>query len=744
MSGSSQRASLANEASPRFGSVALPASGVWLWGIAAIAALLWPGHLAGPLDGAPLDRYTEAILIGLAVPVLWWLHPAFLEHRIARGLIVALLAAKAASLPLAQDGWCVQFDTPRPLVADSTGRIHTWDVRADWRSADPRCSAIITRPYREYREFPAWFFNLPPVDKNLPQLEDRPPFAEFDMTVSGYLHAEARGELIIETGDTMSSSLVIDGASIPPVNASRSQAIVEPGRHFIQIKSHVTNTRWSFVPLWNGSPIGSRGFALATVSAVSGGDARIRGVLSLVTQLIAFTLIVGWVVSFLRSWGDPVTLAFGAGASIVLGWLGFPPADFVLSSWAVAAVTGLGLAILLKVPERSQTLRGAFLLVGLPWLVFVTAVQIHHVGRFSLYAAGDDMWTFQRFAYRIYLQGYWLQGGEPTFWFQPFYRWIAGAWHMVYGDSSMGEFVWDAVAVLASALFAHLTVAAIFGFRWGIAAAVLALTIVMHSPMWMFIGIGLSDIASAGFIYLSALVIASARLRGDVRIATAIGAGLLGAIGFYTRLNNLPMALAVSAFAIPLTITTSGWWRVTPWWSHVSWKAVAGIASTIAFAALLFTMRTYHYTGVFSFFHGTTWGNHALWRSGQSLDQNLSAMLSSLMMVLTFNDPPRFAWYALPLLIGAAVAIAAMAGVRGLRVPLPLALFFLVACSGAVAARGVAYSGRFSVHLLGAGCALTMCAIASVASSRSARHPAEPGRETTARGSSRSSDPVRG
>jgi hypothetical protein len=104
-------------------------------------------------------------------------------------------------------------------------------------------------------------------------------------------------------------------------------------------------------------------------------------------------------------------------------------------------------------------------------------------------------------------------------------------------------------------------------------------------------------------------------------------------------------------------------------------------------------------------------------------------MLSSLMMVLTFNDPPRFALYAVPLLFGAIVAVAAMLNVRVFReVPLALAAFFLVACSGALAARGVAYAGRFSIHLLGAGCALTVCAIAALVSSR---------------GSSRSSDPVR-
>ncbi len=127
----------------------------------------------------------------------------------------------------------------------------------------------------------------------------------------------------------------------------------------------------------------------------------------------------------------------------------------------------------------------------------------------------------------------------------------------------------------------------------------------------------------------------------------------------------------------------------------------------IALALLLFAARTYYYTGVFSVLHGTTWRNHALWQSGQPLPQIAAAMWSSLMMVLTFNDPPRFAWYAVPLLFGALVAVAAMLRIRMFRdVPLALAAFFLVACSGALAARGVAYAGRFSMHLLGAGVAL--------------------------------------
>ncbi len=169
----------------------------------------------------------------------------------------------------------------------------------------------------------------------------------------------------------------------------------------------------------------------------------------------------------------------------------------------------------------------------------------------------------------------------------------------------------------------------------------------------MFVGIGLSDIASAGFIYFAALVIASARLRGDIPIATAIGAGVLASIGFYTRLNNLPMAFAASAFGLSLAVTSRGWWRPKTWWPHVSWNALVGVAGVVLTAMTLFTMRTYHYTGVFSMLHGTTWGNHVLWRPGQPIGDAAAGMFSSLMMVLTFNDPPRFAIYALPLLIGA-------------------------------------------------------------------------------------------
>ena len=133
-----------------------------------------------------------------------------------------------------------------------------------------------------------------------------------------------------------------------------------------------------------------------------------------------------------------------------------------LARWSV---TALALAALLPMRDRLRTLRGAFVVIGIPWLVFIGVAAFDHLAKFSFYAGGDDQWTFQRAAYRIYLQGYWLEGGEPTFWFQPGYRWVAGALHMLFGDSSLGEFHWDGICLAIMALFAHEIVARAAGFN---------------------------------------------------------------------------------------------------------------------------------------------------------------------------------------------------------------------------------------------------------------------------------------
>src|SRR5262245_24667564 len=222
----------------------------WVWGLVAAAALLWPDRVAGPFDGVPLDRVAEVIAVAVVFPSLWWFHPRFLRARAARVLILLLAGWKIFSTTaLAQDGWCVQFQLSRPYFADAHGAPHSWDLRADWQSPMPRCSAIMTRSYHELAEFPAWFFNLAPDNESWPIAADRPPGARVGLTVRGFLHTREAGLLTLDAGPDVAASLVVDGQAVS------GPASVSAGTHSVVVDAVLTGDRWALVPRWNGSDL---------------------------------------------------------------------------------------------------------------------------------------------------------------------------------------------------------------------------------------------------------------------------------------------------------------------------------------------------------------------------------------------------------------------------------------------------------------------------------------------------------
>jgi hypothetical protein len=374
---------------------------------------------------------------------------------------------------------------------------------------------------------------------------------------------------------------------------------------------------------------------------------------------------------------------------------------FVLSGHeelARLALAALLLAPLVPIALRLRNSRGAFVLVGVPWLAFVAASASHAVGRFVLYGSGHDYWTFQRYAYRIVMQGYWLEGGSQTFWFQPLYRWIAGVLHMVFGDSSIGEWYWDGACLLTGSLLAFCLVRRVAGFRWALMAAVLPLVVFVFGTPHYLIGQGLGEISSTGLMCAAALFALRSR-HGAIR--WAVGAGALATLAFYARLNNLPMAFGTALFAVG---------RGRRWW-----RSAATIVSVLVVGLLLFAWRTWHYTGVFSIFYGTQRDLLSIWQPSLPFSVILGRMAGSVMMVLTVNDPARFDAFALPVLAGALVALLVIVRASWLRpVPITPALYFFAAISGALVARGSAYPGRFSMHILPITCALAACGLAVV------------------------------
>jgi hypothetical protein len=669
-----------------------------LWGIAAAAALLWPDRINSLFDGAPLDRAAEALLVGGVVPALWWFQPRFLATSRARVVIVALLVWRIASTMLfVQDGWCVQFRPARPFATEAGNVPHAWDFRADWRAFEPACSAVMTRSYRSYAEFPAWFFNLPPPSESFPAFADIPPGATTPLRVTGYLTPNEPGTLDFEGAAGVTGRVSIDGRNVQwplPVGA---------GTHLVEIDAVLTYDVWALISRWNGVDLWRSGVT-ATLGPPSALDRVARPWIRWIPTLLVATLISMWAAAALSSIGSAPALVWAAVSSTVIALVAWVAPE--AARWTVPM---LALASLVRVPARLRNQTGAYALIGIPWLTFVLATGAAMIGKFRLYQAGNDYWLYQRFGYRIVMQGYWLEGGTRVFYFQPLYRWISGVLHAAFGDSSVGEYFWDGMCLLAGALVSFRIARAFAGFRWGIVAGVLPLAVFALSAAHYLIGYGLSEISSAGLLYLAALVAMRSRGRATT---SAIAAGVLATFGFFTRLNNGIMAIGDAVFALPLAMPWSDTLDPRRWWHRVSWRTIAAVGVSMAVGLLFLAWRNWHYSGAFSVFYGTQRYVVAIFRPDIPLRTSLERLLTNLGRVLTVNDPPRFDVFALPVMAGAAAALLAIAGVpRFRRLPAVAVLFFAFAIAGSFVVYGFAYPGRFSIHLLPITCALTVCAL---------------------------------
>jgi hypothetical protein len=655
-----------------------------MWTLLLTAALLWPGHGIGLLDGVPLDRQFEAVVFGALVPALWWLHRSFTRNVAVRAAIVALVVLKIADATLlTPQGWCARFETA-PLYENGPVVQTSWDVRADFRSATPLCSAITARQYISFTRFPVWFLNLQ---------DTRPPRIPVHVFIDGFVRTPEAGVLTVGVGGTTAAPVSRQlPAGVSPV-------------HFDGV---FTGSEWKFVPEWNGRDVFR---AVSTTRSMPGAMDRVFGaVLPAAITIVALALVASWLAGTLLAlsptWPMLAWMTFATTTCAVTGTLDF-------DRWGRLSVALLIAAILVPIPERLRHVRGAFLIVGVPWIALLVAGCLAHAGRITMYSVGDDWTTFQRFAHRIYIQGYWLEGGERGFWQQPLYRWIAGALHVVFGDSSIGEMFLDAAAVLTGALFAVEATRRLAGFRVALAAGVLTLLTVAFGPNWYVLGRGLSDAVAAGFIYAAALTALRAR---EQPMPASVAAGVLATLGFLTRLNYLPLVVALVLLMLPLTVETGSIAGVGALWRSLPKQRAAAYLACIAAGVFALMLRTWHYLGQFSLFAGTTrlhnatglgvdaasFASAAAWRSA----------LESVAMIITVQDPPGLNSRAVLVVGGVACAVLALLQVPVVRrLPLTLVLFCLAMLSGGFVARGVAYPGRFSLHLIPVATAVAVCSV---------------------------------
>lgn len=681
------------------------------WAAVCAAVLLWPAPIDTPLGGAPLESRWAAILIGLTLPLLWCLQPAFLRTRPAIVIIVLIGAWKTATTATTvRDGWCLRVDALHPITLAGTRVPHAWDVRADWRTLVPACSAIMTRGYARIEEFPIWFFNLPPASDQPPGAFDRPPGARVAMTIDGFFVAPSDGSFGVRVGPGMRVRGTVDGVPLADSETALGPLALRAGPHEVRMAGELTGERWRLEPRWNGDAADRR--TIMTLARPSQADVWLRRYLRHTTTALAAILVGLWLIAVVAHVRSTSALAWTACASS-LAFLVGAIAPAAGARWAALALSG---AIVIPLPARLRNTTGVLLTIGTPWMMLAAARGLPVIGTTTLYTPGDDFWMFQRYAYRIFMEGFWLEGGQPTFWFQPLYRWIAGALHMIFGDGSVGELYWDAGCMLVAALFAFRVCRSVVGFRWGAGAAVLVLVVYTLGPGFYLLGRGLSEITSAAFVYAAALHAMPAR-RGP--LAGLAVAGLFAVLGFYTRLNNLIFAAGVAAFAWPLRRSV---WSDEPLTSRASLRVLVGIPALLAAGLLLFALRTWYYTGHLDVLYGTQRYALGVWRPTDSFARNARASLESLLMIVTMADPPRFDSRAFPLMAGTAAVALAVLRVRPFRtLSLPLVLFTGAALAGALVARGVSYPGRFSIHFVPVATAVAVCSTATVLSSTVSR-----------------------
>ena len=194
-----------------------------------------------------------------------------------------------------------------------------------------------------------------------------------------------------------------------------------------------------------------------------------------------------------------------------------------------------------------------------------------------------------------------------------------------------------------------------------------------------------------------------------------LATALLAAAAFYTRLNNLPMVCAIVVFAFPTRQPVVGIWRPSTWARRASRHVVLAVFGGLAVAMWLFMWRTWYYTGFLDMFYGTQAADRAVWKAGEPVLAGVAHVISSLMMVITMNDPPAFDVRSLPIMGGLLAALGGMLGVGPFRaLPLNASVLALAGLTGAIVARGSAYPGRFSLHLIPATVTIFVCALSLV------------------------------
>src|SRR6185295_8009783 len=148
-------------------------------------------------------------------------------------------------------------------------------------------------------------------------------------------------------------------------------------------------------------------------------------------------------------------------------------------------------------------------------------------------------------------------------------------------------------------------------------------------------------------------------------------------LAFYTRLNHLPLVLALTALLLPATVPAGAAFDRQSW-RQLPWRLAATYGIVVAVGVAAFAARTWYYTGLIDPFAGTQ-REHLATGLGLTPRSLWSApawrnALESVLTIVTVQDPPRFDIRSVLVITGVGGSLLALLQVPiARRVPLGVA-----------------------------------------------------------------------